>query len=62
MGEVGGSRLSTIGGTPAERRQEILETTHQAVKRCQLRYGGMQQALTRVKKSKFESRKRNLKF
>ena len=36
MGEVGGSRLSTIGGTPAERRQEILETTLQAVKRCQV--------------------------
>ena len=37
MGEVGGARLTTSsGGTPAERRQEILETTLQAVKRCQV--------------------------
>ena len=28
--------MATIGGTPAERRQEILETTLQAVKRCQV--------------------------
>ena len=41
MGEVGGGRLampgtSSGGGTPAERRQQILETTLQAVKRCQV--------------------------
>ena len=27
---------SSGGGTPAERRQQILETTLQAVKRCQV--------------------------
>ena len=40
MGELGGGRLAmpgtSSGGTPAERRQEILETTLQAVKRCQV--------------------------
>ena len=36
MGEVGGARLANCGGSPAERRQEILETTLQAVKRCQV--------------------------
>jgi len=47
MGEVGGARLTTSsGGTPAERRQEILETTLQAVKRCQVRYGGKQELAT----------------
>ena len=30
------------GGTPAERRQEILETTLQAVKRCQVSITVMQ--------------------
>ena len=48
------------GGTPAERRQQILETTLQAVKRCQVciicdqklditsqvRYGGKQELAT----------------
>ena len=45
MGEVGGGRLAmpgTSGGTPAERRQEILETTLQAVKRCQVSITVMQ--------------------
>ena len=36
MGEVGGARMANLGGSPAERRQEILETTLQAVKRCQV--------------------------
>ena len=60
MGEVGGSRMANLGGSPAERRQEILETTLQAVKRCQVsertlfscaatpqvRYGGKQELAT----------------
>ena len=37
---------SPESGTQAERRQEILETTHQAVKRCQVRYGSMQELAT----------------
>ena len=39
QGEQGGARLTNMnsgGGTPAERRQEILDTTLKAVKRCQV--------------------------
>ena len=53
MGEVGGGRLAmpagstSGGGTPAERRQQILETTLQAVKRCQVSISAIRSLITR---------------
>ena len=53
MGEVGGGRLAmpagstSGGGTPAERRQQILETTLQAVKRCQVSIIAIRSLITR---------------